>query len=98
MSISKEQVEQLIASDAVVIFSKTQCPYCKMAKQVFDNMQKKYTAIELDEREDGDEIQSILGVMTGARTVPRVFVKGVCLGGGTDIKKLYESGELQKKL
>ncbi|XP_029050709.1 glutaredoxin-C4-like [Osmia bicornis bicornis] len=98
MSISKEQVEQLIASDAVVIFSKTQCPYCKMAKQVFDNMQKKYTAIELDEREDGDEIQSILGDMTGARTVPRVFVKGVCLGGGTDIKRLYESGELQKKL
>lgn len=60
-------------------------------------MQKKYTAIELDERDDGDEIQSILGDLTGARTVPRVFVKGVCLGGGTDVKKLYESGELQKK-
>lgn len=68
-----------------------------MAKQVFENLQKKYTAIELDEREDGDEIQSILGDMTGARTVPRVFVKGECLGGGSDVKKLYDSGELQKK-
>lgn len=38
MSISKEQVEKLIASDAVVIFSKTQCPYCKMAKQVKCNL------------------------------------------------------------
>lgn len=61
-------------------------------------MNKKYLAIELNERDDGDEIQSILGEMTGARTVPRVFVNGVCLGGGTDVKKLYENGELQKML
>lgn len=96
MPISKEQVQQLIASDTIVIFSKKKCPYCKMAKEVFDSLKKKYTAIELDEREDGDEIQSILGELTGARTVPRVFVKGVCLGGGTDVKKLYEKGEIQK--
>ena len=57
-----------------------------MAKQVFDKMNKKYLAIELNERDDGDEIQSVLGEMTGARTVPRVFVNGVCLGGGTDVK------------
>ena len=29
----------------------------------------KYTLIELDERDDGDAIQSILGALTGARTV-----------------------------
>ncbi|CAK9834398.1 GRXC4 [Anthophora retusa] len=96
MPMSKEEINELVASNSVVIFSKTKCPYCKMAKQVFDNLHKKYIAIELDEREDGDEIQSILGEMTGARTVPRVFVKGVCLGGGTDVKKLYDSGELEK--
>ncbi|XP_076757775.1 uncharacterized protein LOC143427487 [Xylocopa sonorina] len=96
MPISKEQVQQLIGSDTVVIFSKTKCPYCKMVKEVFDSLQKKYTVIELDERNDGDDIQSILGELTGARTVPRVFVKGVCLGGGTDVKKMYEKGEIQK--
>ncbi|OAD60694.1 Glutaredoxin-C4 [Eufriesea mexicana] len=96
MPITKEQVNQIIASHAIVIFSKTNCPYCKIAKQVFDNLQKEYTAIELNERDDGVEIQTILGEMTGARTVPRVFVNGVCLGGGTDIKKLYDNGELQK--
>ncbi|XP_054007873.1 uncharacterized protein LOC128891922 isoform X1 [Hylaeus anthracinus] len=98
MTVTKEQVNQLIASNTVVIFSKTKCPYCKMAKEVFDSLNQKYTAIELDERDDGNEIQSILGEMTGARTVPRVFVKEVCLGGGTDVKKLYASGELQKRL
>lgn len=27
-------VKQLITSDKIVIFSKTTCPYCKMAKEV----------------------------------------------------------------
>lgn len=30
--------------------------------------------------------------------VPRVFVDGECVGGGTDVKALHESGELSKKL
>jgi len=65
--------------------------------QVFDSLKKSYTAIELDDREDAQEIQDVLGEITGARTVPRVFLNGECLGGGTDVKKLYESGELEKK-
>ncbi|KAK9887813.1 hypothetical protein WA026_000128 [Henosepilachna vigintioctopunctata] len=89
-------VEALIKSNKVVIFSKTTCPYCKMAKKVFDDMKKPYKAIELDRREDGDIIQCILGKMTGARTVPRVFVNGECLGGGSDVKELYKKGKLQK--
>jgi glutaredoxin 3 len=88
-------VKEWVNSDSIVIFSKTYCPYCKLAKEVFEKLQKKYTAIELDQRSDADEIQSILGEMTGARTVPRVFVKGECLGGGSDVKALYESGKLQ---
>ena len=60
-------------------------------------MKKTYTVIELDQRDDGDEIQNVLGDMTGARSVPRVFVKGECLGGGTDVKKLFENGQLEKK-
>lgn len=32
-------------------------------------MKEKYTTIELDGRDDGEEIQGILGEITGARTV-----------------------------
>ncbi|OXU23611.1 hypothetical protein TSAR_009229 [Trichomalopsis sarcophagae] len=98
MPITREAVDQIIASDKVVIFSKTTCPYCKMAKEVFDKLKQSYTAIELDKRDDADEIQDILGEITGARTVPRVFLNKEFIGGGTDVKKLYESGELAKKL
>lgn len=64
-------------------------------QKVFDKLDKKYTAIELDQRDDGEDIQAILGEITGAKTVPRVFVNGQCLGGGSDVKALYESGKLQ---
>ncbi|XP_012252844.2 glutaredoxin-C4-like isoform X2 [Athalia rosae] len=98
MPVTREFVKELIGSDTVVIFSKTYCPYCTMAKQVFDKLKQKYTAVELDNRDDADEIQAILGEITGAKTVPRVFVKGEFIGGGSDVKQLFESGELVKKL
>ncbi|KAK3911720.1 Glutaredoxin-C4 [Frankliniella fusca] len=93
-----QSVKKMISDDKVVIFSKTYCPYCTMAKEVFNKINFKYTAIELDKRDDGDQIQAILGEMTGATTVPRVFLDGECIGGGTDVKALHESGELSKKL
>ncbi|XP_020285441.1 glutaredoxin-C4-like isoform X2 [Pseudomyrmex gracilis] len=98
MPATRDLVNDLIAKDSIVIFSKSYCPYCKMAKEVFDKLKKKYSTIELDDREDAQEIQDVLGELTGARTVPRVFLNGECLGGGTDVKKLFENGELEKKL
>ncbi|KRT78371.1 hypothetical protein AMK59_7534 [Oryctes borbonicus] len=90
-----QMVKDLIKSDVVVIFSKSYCPYCKLAKEVFEKINKPYTAIELDNRDDANDIQEILEEITGARTVPRVFVNGTCLGGGSDVKALYENGKLQ---
>ena len=70
MTAPKAQlVKDLIKSDTVVIFSKSYCPYCRLAKEVFDNLKQKFTAIELDQRDDCDEIQAILGEITGAKTV-----------------------------
>jgi len=40
---------------------------------VFDTLQYKYTAVELDNRADGHAIQNILEKMTGVRTVSTHF-------------------------
>lgn len=69
---------------------------CAHLNQVFEKLNQKYSAIELDQRDDGEEIQSVLGEITGAKTVPRVFVNGEFLGGGSDVKAMYENGKLQK--
>lgn len=37
--------------------------------KVFENIDKKYSVIELDQRNDGDDIQDVLGELTGTRTV-----------------------------
>ncbi|CAH1377040.1 hypothetical protein MTP99_018452 [Tenebrio molitor] len=89
-------VKKLIKSDDVVIFSKSYCRYCKLTKDIFKDLDRRFTAIELDSRSDSDEIQTILGDMTGERTVPRVFVHGEFIGGAADVKELYENGQLER--
>ena len=62
----------------VVVFSKTYCPYCTQAKQALDAElgRGKYKVIEIENRSDTAEIQQYLQKITGARTVPRVFIGG----------------------
>ncbi|XP_029988845.1 glutaredoxin 2 isoform X1 [Sphaeramia orbicularis] len=89
-----QYVQELVSQNCVVIFSKTTCPYCKMAKNVFNEIGATYKVIELDEHNDGRRLQEALAQMTGARTVPRVFINGNCIGGGSDTKQLHQQGKL----
>ncbi|XP_065698140.1 glutaredoxin 2 isoform X1 [Patagioenas fasciata] len=88
------QIQEIISDNCVVIFSKTTCPYCNMAKKLFEDMNVNYTAVELDINANGSQFQDILEQMTGGRTVPRVFVNGTFVGGATDTKRLHEEGKL----
>ncbi|KAL5292802.1 GLRX2 family protein [Megaselia abdita] len=91
-------VKESIGSGRVVIFSKSSCPYCTMAKEQFKKLNFPTKVIELNQRNDGGEIQDVLGEMTGGRTVPRVFVDGNFIGGGTDVKQMYDNGKLKSLL
>lgn len=63
----------MVSQNCVVIFSKTTCPYCKMAKNVFNEIGATYKAVELDEHNDGRGVQEALAQITGARTVRASF-------------------------
>lgn len=65
-----------------------------MAKNVFEEIGASYKVVELDEHSDGRRVQEALAQMTGARTVPRVFINGNCIGGGSDTKQLHQQGKL----
>ena len=74
-------------------------PYCVKAKKVLSKYKlKDYKVIELDEIDNGNEYQKILGRMTDAKTVPRVFISGECIGGGDDTERLDKNGDLEKRL
>lgn len=49
MSAIKEKTESLIKDNAVMVFSKSYCPYCKATKKTLDNAGAKYTVYELNE-------------------------------------------------
>lgn len=49
-------------------------------------------------RNDGIDLQNALEKMTGARTVPRVFINGTFVGGSSVIEKLYSDGKLETML
>nr|XP_057929311.1 glutaredoxin 2 isoform X1 [Doryrhamphus excisus] len=89
-----QYVNEVVSQNCVVIFSKTTCPYCKMAKNVFNEIGATYKVIELDEHNEGRRLQEALAQVTGARTVPRVFINGSCIGGGSDTKQLHQQGKL----
>ncbi|KAL6603101.1 hypothetical protein ACP70R_043462 [Stipagrostis hirtigluma subsp. patula] len=96
----KSFVKSTVSAHEVVIFSKSYCPYCRRAKAVFKELQlkKEPYVVELDQREDGSEIQDALLDIVGKRTVPQVFVNGKHLGGSDDTVDAYESGKLAKLL
>lgn len=74
-------------------------PYCTKAKKILGKYKiKSYKVVEIDNIPDGDDYVAVLGQMTGADTVPRVFIDGKCIGGGDDTEALDKKGELEKKL
>jgi len=90
----EEAIQQTLAADQVVIYSKSWCPYCAQCKALFDGMSQPYTVVELDEREDGEQLQDMLLTMTQQRTVPNVFVAGQHIGGNDDTQQAARSGKL----
>jgi len=91
-----EEVERFVNENSVLIFSKTFCPFCRKAKKALAAAGAEFTVVEIDERDDGDDVQAALLEKTGVKTVPQVFVGGTFIGGGDDTKRLQKSGELAK--
>ncbi|EER09298.1 glutaredoxin, putative [Perkinsus marinus ATCC 50983] len=92
----KSFVDNEIASNKVVLFGKSYCPYCTKAKGALASINANPKVIELDQRDDCSDIQDYLGQLTGARSVPRVFVNRKFIGGGDDTVAKVKSGELKK--
>ncbi|CAL9149214.1 unnamed protein product [Musa hybrid cultivar] len=66
----------------------------RRAKAVFKESKKVPYVVELDQCEDGSQIQDALSGMVGKHTVPQVFIHGKHLGGSDDTVEAYESGRI----
>lgn len=68
------------------MFSKSYCPYCNSTKKLLNEAGAKYYAIELDQVDDGNDIQAALQEISGQRTVPNIFIAKKHIGGNSDLQ------------
>ncbi|XP_067425075.1 glutaredoxin-1 [Emydura macquarii macquarii] len=98
--MSREFVKSKIRSDKVAVFIKPTCPYCQSAVSLLNKYSFKKGHLEFIDitTQDMGSIQDYFQQTTGARTVPRVYIGEVCIGGYSDLAALEEQGELAQKL
>ncbi|XP_034388446.1 glutaredoxin-1 [Cyclopterus lumpus] len=99
--MAQQFVQTAIKGDKVVLFIKPTCSFCISAKDVLSKYKFKpghLKSIDISERSDMDDLQQYFLELTGARTVPRVFIGEECVGGGSDVAALHKSGKLESML
>ena len=83
------------------MFSFSTCPFCKNAKKLLDDLDVKYVALELDQRQDGYAIRAELAEKTGRTSMPNIWIGGTGIGGcndGPGIMTLQKEGKLEGML
>ncbi|BCS27381.1 glutaredoxin [Aspergillus puulaauensis] len=88
MSAAKVKAQNIIDENGVVVFSKSYCPYCKASKSLLSELGAKYYTLELDQTDDGSDIQDALQEISGQRTVPNVYIAKKHIGGNSDLQGL----------
>jgi glutaredoxin 3 len=92
-----ERLHAAIRSNPIVMFSKSNCPFCFELKATLDKYNVPYNIYVLNKLEDTNykDALAALKAITNHGTVPQLFIQEQFKGGCDDAKQLEHSGELQ---
>jgi len=93
-----EEVIQAVRENTVVVVGMGQNPHCKKARQFLDGKGIKFKYLEYGNYLNTWRRRNALKMWTGWPTFPMVFIRGTFVGGASDLKRLSETGELDKLL
>ena len=79
----------------VVVYTKSNCPYCIRAKDLLSRKGVDFEEIYLD---DKPEEYKTLKQKTGMMTVPQIFINDQLVGGFTDLADLDRAQKLDPML
>lgn len=87
----------------VVMFALEWCEFCWSVRKMFAEAGIPYRSIDLDSVEYqkdglGGDIRAALREMTGAPTIPQIFVAGKHIGGATETFDAFNDGSLKTLL
>jgi monothiol glutaredoxin len=92
------EVQDGIAQNDIVIVGMAQNPFPKKARKLLDQQRLAYKYLEYGNYLSAWRRRNALKMWTGWPSFPMVFVKGVLVGGASDLQKLIDSGELARVL
>lgn len=93
-----QEVANAIAEEKVVVVGVSGLQPGKKAKQLLDEQKVSYRYLEYGSYFKGWRRRLALKIWVGWPTFPMIFIKGTFVGGGSDLKKLIDSGELKQLL
>ena len=98
-------VRQTISDPAqpVTLYALEWCEFCWSVRKMFARYEIPYRSVDLDsvayqEGNLGGRIRAALAELTGARTIPQIFIGGKHVGGATDLFDAMRSGSLKQLL
>jgi glutaredoxin 3 len=88
LELASISVDKAVSENFIVVYSKNSCPYCVMAKDLLKSLNQDFLAIELDQQDDGRDIQNYLAKSTGHKTVPNIFINQKHIGGCASLQEM----------
>ena len=97
--VHMQMLRKYIAPEKIFIFSKSYCPYCDQAKELFTNIGVKFEAVEVD-KSNGfpNNFIDFLNEHAKIKTYPKIYIGEECIGGYSDAEKLFQNMKLFEKL
>lgn len=93
-----QEVQAVVARDAVVVVGMGLNPMPKKARAALDAARVPYTYLQYGNYLSQWRRRNALKMWTGWPTFPMVFVKGTLVGGASDVQAQITSGELKTML
>jgi len=92
------EVQDAVAAKDIVIVGMAQNPFPKKARKLLEKAGFPFAYLEYGGYFSEWRRRNALKMWTGWPTFPMVFVKGVLIGGASDLDRLVMSGELKDML
>ena len=96
-------VAQVIADNAVVMFSLEWCEFCWAVRKLLGRLDIAFESVDLDsvalqQHDLGTQIRAVLKARTGSPTIPQIWIAGTHIGGATDLFEAMRDGRMQRLL
>ena len=87
-----QEVQDAVAANDIVVVGMRMNPFPKKARRLLDAAGKPYKYLEYGSYLGAWRRRLALKLWTGWPTYPMVFVKGVLIGGASELEKFLNSG------